>query len=210
MALTTRTELLAAIANWLNRSDLSTAIADDFVPLAEAEMKRRLRRATESTTIYISAGNMNGPTDMAAPITLRLSSTVPSLDKPLTFCTPEMLGEVLARNAGVEGRPTHYGFWDGQLQFAPVPDQSYDGILLYYQQLTPLSSIVASNAVLAEAPDAYLFGALLQAAPYLEHDERIPVWQGKFDAAIDQLNKVRDEESYSAGLKEVRLPRVFG
>ena len=210
MALTTYTELKASVAGWLNRTDLTTAIADDFIPLAEAEMKRRLRRATESTTIYISAGNMNGPTDMAAPITLRLSSTSPSLDKPLTFCTPEMLGEELAWHAGVEGRPTHYAFYDGQLQFAPVPDQSYDGILLYYQQLTPLSGSVPSNAVLAEAPDAYLFGALLQAAPYLEHDERIPVWQRKFDAAIDQLNAVRDDESYSAGLKEVRLPRVFG
>ena len=35
MALTTYTELKASLANWLNRSDLTTEIADDFIKLAE-------------------------------------------------------------------------------------------------------------------------------------------------------------------------------
>jgi hypothetical protein len=202
--------LLAAIADWLNRTDLADAIADDFVPLAEAEMKRRLRRATESTTIYISAGNMDGPADMAEPIHLRLSSGTPYLDGNLLLCTPEMLTDVRQRNGYVAGRPTHFAYYDGQLQFAPTPDQSYDGILLYYQQLTALSVSNTTNAVLTEAPDAYLYGALLAATPYLEHDERIAVWQMKFDNAIEQLNEMRARESYGAGLKEARLPIVFG
>lgn len=210
MALTNYTELQAALADWLNRTDLTDPIKDDFIPLAEAEMKRRLHRATESTTIYISAANMDGPADMKEPIDLRLDSASPSLDTSLRLCTPQMLNDVRARWAGVAGRPSHYAFYDGQLQFAPTPDQSYDGILLYVQQLTPLSDSNPTNAVLTEAPDAYLYGALLQATPYLEHDERMGVWQMKFDAAIEQLNKVRDDESYSGGLMEARLPVVFG
>lgn len=209
MALTTYTELCAAVADWLNRTDMTTVIAADLIPLAEAEMKRRLRRATESTTIYISAGNMDGPTDMAEPIALKLSTSQGYSDIPLRLCTPEMLWERRARAGGITGRPTDYAYWDGQLQFAPEPDQSYDGTLLYYQQLTPLSDAVATNAVLTEAPDAYLFGALLQAAPYVEHDERIAVWQMKFDNAIEQLNEMRARESYGAGPKEMRLPMVF-
>mgnify|MGYP003440786008 CR=1 FL=1 len=210
MALTNRSELLAAIADWLNRTDLADAIADDFVPLAEAEMKRRLRRATESTTIYISAGNMNGPSDMAEPIHLRLSSGTPYLDGNLLLCTPEMLTDVRQRNGYVAGRPTHFAYYDGQLQFAPTPDQSYDGILLYAQQLTPLTVSNTTNAVLTEAPDAYLFGALVQSAQYLQHDERVQMWQAKFDAAITQLNEMRERESYGAGLKEARISHVIG
>ena len=208
MALTTYTELKAAVADWLNRTDL-TAVIPDFISLAEAEMKRRLRRTTESTTIYISTGNMDGPTDMAEAIALRLSTGQGYSDTPLRLCTPEMLWERRARNGGTTGRPTDFAFYDGQLQFAPEPDQSYDGILLYYQQLTPLSGSVATNDVLEEAPDAYLFGALLQAAPYVEHDERIGVWQMKFDNAVEQLNEMRARESYGAGPKEMRLPVVF-
>ena len=210
MALTSYTELKAAVADWLGRTDLTTAIGADFIPLAEAEMRRRLRRSTSSTTIYISAGNMNGPTNMAAPISLRLDSASPTEDRPLRMCSPEMIAERRARAADVAGRPTDWGYWDGQLQFAPVPDQSYDGILTYYTQLTPLSGSVASNAILAEFPDLYLYGALAQSAPYLEHDERIAVWQAKFDAGIEQANKMRDEESYGAGFHEMRLPRTFG
>lgn len=208
MALTSYDVLKTAIADWLNRSDL-TAVIPDFVTLAEAEMKRRVRRSTNTTTIYISAANMDGPSDMASPVALHLDSGTPSQDYPLRLCTPEMLAEVRARANDVAGRPTHWAFWDSQLQFAPTPDQSYDGILVYNVQLTALTG-TATNTILTEAPDAYLYGSLLQAAPYLEHDERIPVWQAKFDAAIEQLNQVRVDESYGAGIAEVRLPRVFG
>ena len=207
MALTTYAELKTSIADWLNRTDL-TAVIPDFIVLCEAELKRRVRRTTNTTTIYISAANMDGPSDMASPVALHLDSGTPSQDYPLRLCTPEMLAEVRARANDVAGRPTHWAFWDSQLQFAPTPDQSYDGILVYNVQLTALATVV--NAIYTEAPDAYLYGSLLQAAPYLEHDERIPVWQAKFDAAIEQLNQVRVDESYGAGIKDVRLPRVFG
>ena len=42
MALTTYTELKAAIADFLNRDDLTTSI-DDFIRLAEAQMNREVR-----------------------------------------------------------------------------------------------------------------------------------------------------------------------
>ena len=43
MAISTYTELKASIANWLNRSDLSDEIADDFIKLAEADFNSKLR-----------------------------------------------------------------------------------------------------------------------------------------------------------------------
>ena len=82
--------------------------------------------------------------------------------------------------------------------------------MFYYESLDPLTTTNATNVVLDEAPDAYLFGALLQAEPYLEHDDRIPIWREKFDRAIDQLNDVRDREEYMASLRPIRLPVVFG
>lgn len=210
MAVTTWTELKAAVAGFLNRTDLTTAIADDFIPLAEAELKRRIRRMTGSTTIYISAATLTGPTDLAEPISLRLDTSSPTQDVPLKLCSPAMLAEVRARNSDVTGRPTHYAFYDEQLQFAPVPDQSYDGILVYYQQFTSLGSGTATNTVLSEAPDAYLYGALLQSALYLEHDERMAVWRERFDAAIQQMNEVAERESYAGSVTDVRLPVIFG
>ncbi len=60
MALTTYTELKASVADWLNRTDL-TSVVPDFIALAEAQIERTLRtrqmivRATASIDTEYSA-----------------------------------------------------------------------------------------------------------------------------------------------------------
>lgn len=208
MALSTYTELKTSVADWLNRTDLTTQIPD-FIRLAEAEMNRRLRRTSTRATITIDDAAVTPPTDMAELRSIYLVSGSPSRDTPIRVGSPEMVAERRARAGGDTGRPTDVCFTAGELLFAPDPDQDYDAEIIYFAKLTALSSSVTSNVVLVEAPDAYLFGALLQAEPYLEHDERIPTWKAKFDDAIEQLNTVRSNEEYSASLHGARLPMVF-
>lgn len=210
MALTTYAQLLAAVADWANRTDLTSAIDYDFLPLCEAEMKRRIRRTTKTATIYANAAEISPPSDMAEPISLTLSSGSPYSDIPLKIVTPQVLAEVKASVGYVAGRPTHVAHYNSKFQFAPVPDQSYDCIVVYAMQFTALSGVNTTNAVLTEAPDVYLYGCLLHMASYLEHQERIDEFQAKFDRAIDQLNEVRQREEYGAGLVEIRLPFVVG
>jgi len=210
VALSTYTELKAAVADWLNRTDLTAAIDYDYLIMCEAELKRRVRRTTKTGTIYVATAEVAPPSDMAEPISVRINSGTTYNDVPLKLCTPEMLGERRAQANGVQSRPTHVAYFNSKFQFAPEPDQSYDATVTYVMQLTALSGSNTSNAVLAEAPDAYLYGCLYHAASYLEHAERITEFKAKFDAAIDQLNKVRMDEEYGAGVRDVRLPMVFG
>lgn len=209
MALDSYTSLKTSVADWLNRTDLTSQIPD-FITLAEAEIKRKVRRSSTRTTFTISAEAMSVPADMAALRSMSLLTGSAEIDKPLRLCTPEMLAERTARNAGATGRPTDVAVMAGKFVFAPVPDQNYTANIFYFTQLTALSGTNPSNAILVEAPDAYLFGALLQAEPYLEHDARAPMWQSKFDSAIDQLNMVREEEEYTASTRAIRLPVTFG
>lgn len=203
MPLTSYTELKASVADWLNRTDLTSQVPD-FISLAEAEMKRRLRRSSTRTTITISAEETTPPADLAELRSMYLESGSPGQDYPIRVGTPEMLAERRARNSATSGRPSDAAYIGGKIVVAPTPDQSYTARIVYFTQLTALSGSQASNAILVEAPDAYLFGSLLQAAPYLEHDERLPVWQGKFDNAINQLNVVRENEEHGASLRAVR------
>lgn len=203
MPLTSYTELKASVADWLNRTDLTTQVPD-FISLAEAEMKRRLRRSSTRTTITISAEETTPPSDLAELRSMHLESGSPGQDYPIRVGTPEMVAERRARNSAVSGRPSDACVVAGKIVVAPTPDQSYTARIVYFTQLTALSGSQASNPILVEAPDAYLFGSLLQAAPYLEHDERLPVWQGKFDNAINQLNVVRENEEHGASLRAVR------
>jgi len=208
MALDSYTNLKTSIADWLHRSDLTSQIPD-FITLAEAEIKRKLRRATTWTTLTVSGETTNVPTACAELRSVIFTSGSPDRDVPLRIGTVEMVAERKARSAGTAGRPTDGCLVNGQLLVAPPPDQTYTVNIFYYTQLTALSGSVASNPVLVEAPDAYLFGALLQAEPYLENDERIPAWQVKFRSAIDQLNEVRTREEFSASLRAIRLPVTF-
>lgn len=215
MPFSTYTELKTAVSDWLARTDLTTQPAD-FIALGEAEMKRRIRKwTTRNAAFSVSAQRVAAPSDLKVLRSIRLDTGSPSLDKPLRLGTVEMVSERLARANGATGRPDTVALLvesssAGYLLFAPEPDQTYTAELFYTSTLTPLSSSVASNSVLVEAPDAYLFGALMHAETYLEHDERIPVWKSRFDAAIEQLNAEREEYEHTASIRDIRLPRVFG
>ena len=64
MALTSYTTLKASIANWLNRSDLTDEIADDFIVLTEADFnsKLRVRKMIAQSTITIDSETESIPT----------------------------------------------------------------------------------------------------------------------------------------------------
>ena len=57
MALTNYSTLKTSIANWLNRSDLTDEIADDFIKLTEADFnsKLRVRKMVAQTSFTIDS-----------------------------------------------------------------------------------------------------------------------------------------------------------
>ena len=200
--------LKAAVADYLNRSDMSDRIPT-FITLAEATLKRRLRRKTTRATISIAAESTTLPADVAELRSINLRTASRWLDTPLDIGTPEQLAEVRARYA-TAGRPIRGAMIGRKLVVAPEPDATYSADITYFSQLTPLPATDSTNDVLAESPDLYLFGALMEAAPFLEHDERIPTWERKFEKALAELNAVREAEETNASLRPARLPRRFG
>ena len=81
MALATYTDLLASVAAWLNRSDL-TAVIPDFVSLAEGRIARdlRLRKQVINTTLSTVAGTQSVtlPSDFLEAENLAISNTSPA------------------------------------------------------------------------------------------------------------------------------------
>ena len=68
MAISTYTELKASIANWLNRSDLTDEIADDFIKLTEADFnaKLRIRQMEQIDTVTIDSETESVPSGFIA------------------------------------------------------------------------------------------------------------------------------------------------
>lgn len=208
MALNNYAALQASVADWLNRTDLTTQIID-FILLAETKIERRVRRKTIRTTITVAAESTALPADCAELRSAYPITGQPTLDGPLSLASPEMLADIKATHAAIAGRPAAVAVVDGNLIVAPPPDQTYTLQVTYFQKLVPLATSGSTNTIFTEAPDIYLYGALVEGETYLDHDERITTWQARFDDAVDSLNQVRQAEETNMSLKAARLPVVF-
>jgi hypothetical protein len=207
MALTTYTELKSSLADWLNRQDLTSTIPD-FISLAEAQAERQLRtrqmivRAT--ATIETEYGALPG--DFLETKSLKLNTN------PITalqFDTVDAMDFLKSTRYLSSGQPKLFSIVGAQIRVLPVPDTAYTAELIYYAKLSKLSSTNATNWLLTQAPDVYLYGSLLQAAPYLQDDARIPVWSSLYQAGLDQLQIADDRGSTSGGAILARA-RTFG
>ena len=206
MALGTFTELKDAIADWLDRSDL-TARIPDFIALAEARINRELRirpmevRSTMYATVDQQYFNLPGGYIQMRNIQLNTNPTT-----PLEYITPEMLDRLYGSTT--TGKPRAYTLIGDEIQLAPIPDSAYQIEMAFYEKFTPLgdgtSGTVTNNWLTANAPDVLLYGALMEAEPFIKNDERIPVWLNGYSNAIDKLQKADQRDRHSGSAMRVR------
>lgn len=189
MALATYTDLQATVAGFLDRTDL-TARIPDFILLAEAQMNRRLRvrQMVTRAEASISAEFTDQPTDLLQPITLSLEISESDV-RFLEYLSPErMLAEKSKISAVAAGEPQYWTIVGGCIQVLPQPSATYTGELTYYAKIPALASN-STNWLLTLAPDAYLYGSLVQAAPYLMEDERVVTWGQMYINSVEELNR---------------------
>lgn len=207
MAISTYTELKSAIADWLNRSDL-TSVIPTFISLSEASMERVLRtrnmltRATASIDTQYSAF----PADFLEVRSVKLTSVAPI--QPMEFQTMEAMDNLDAKDSA-PGKPIYYSVVGNQLRVHPTPNATYTAELAYYAKLDKLSDSVSSNWLLTQSPDAYLYGALLQAAPYLKDDERVSIWTTLYAASIQAIQTADERAATAGGVLKTRT-QAFG
>lgn len=202
MAINTFTTLKTAISDFLNRDDLTSAI-ENFIALSESQINRDIRHWKMETR---SSGQQSPgdeysqvPADWMETIRFHVTDNGTS---PLNLISRAAMSDKRASNEDATGTPTHYTHADSQFQLYPTPSATTNTELLYYAKTKALSASNADNWLLLEAPDVYLYGALLHSAPYLGEDERIAVWAQMYSAAVQQLNNASDKAKYSgSGLK---------
>lgn len=202
MALTTYAELKASVADWLNREDLAAAIPS-FIALAEADMNRKLQdwRMEVRADASLDARYSALPTDWIETVRLNLISPSARLD----LASDGALAEMRFQRGDVAGKPTHYSHTAGSLELFPTPDASYAAELIYIAKIVSLSDAQTTNWLLQAAPDVYLYGALMQAAPYLKDDARIAIWGGLYAEAVTGLNEASERARYSGANLRLRI-----
>ena len=73
------------------------------------------------------------------------------------------------------------------LVFERPADQAY-AITLRHLRKFALSDAEPTNPILTDYPDLYLFGALLEAAPFLRDADLLALFQARFETALQEAN----------------------
>lgn len=187
MAITTYSELQAAVASWLNRGDLTTQIPD-FIALVEADINAQFDLRTiesdQALSTVASSRYVALPATFREPQNLWINWTYGRGD-PLRFVVPELL-----ITTTVNGIPASWCIDGTNIAFNCPADQAYS---LTLRQLggVALSTGSPTNLILTNYPNVYLFGALKEAGPFLRDSEATGMWEAKYQ---DALTKAKAKE----------------
>lgn len=211
MTIASYTDLVQRCQDWLfGRADIAPRVPD-FVTMFEAKANRTLLcRQMECRVVALVDLTSNEPEFLSLPVDFHSMRRVRLLNAPtanhkprIKFATGAQLDDLREENR-ITGPPIWFTIFGTELELCPTPDAAYSVEMVYRTYIPPLGSVNASNWLLGLAPDAYLYGTLMEAAPYLHEDERISVWASGVSAAFDDLNKLSDEAIFNAGPLVVR------
>ena len=181
--------LSSNVLQYLERKDASTIEQiPNFIMLAEfeiAEMMKSLgqQAVAEST---MEAGNSIIPKPARWRKTTSFNITVNGKKQPVLLRKYEYL--INYSSGTTTDTPLYYADYDyDNWLVSPTPNIAYPFEVLYYERIQPLSSDNQTNWLTRNAPNAMLYGTLLQAMPFLKNDQRV-IFQQKYTEAITALS----------------------
>jgi len=186
--------LITTVLQYLERSDAATTDQiPTFITLCEFEIAQQIKTLGQQQVIQ-STMTIANPV-IAKPArwrkTTSINITVSGVIQPVFLRKYEYL-RTYASSSTTQSTPLYYADYDYEHWLvAPTPDLAYAFEVLYYERLQPLASDNQTNWLTQNAPNAMLYGTLLQAMPFLKNDQRV-IFQAKYKEAMDAL-KLEDQ-----------------
>lgn len=210
MAITSYDALKAAVRDsWMLRPGDDTVPTEDFIALAEAEIRRSpLRKhwkAERRKVATVSERYVDVPEGWLEARYLEIQGAQGPV--VLTNVTPHQIS-LQRKKLEATGTPTLFSIVGGysaggRIELCPDPSGEMVLEMLFYEDLQ-LSDASPTNWLLQEAPDVYLYGALVQGARWERDAELEARWQDLFNRAVAQLAQAGESAQHSGGPVEVR------
>ena len=177
--------LVADIIKYTERDD--TGFVDQIpmlIGLAEqsiaAEIKTLWELNVVTTTLVPTQGTLSKPARWRKTVSMKING------EPVTHRSQDYVAQVQAEYANAQ--PLYYGDYDyDHWALGPKPDAAYPVEIIYYSRIQPLDSSNQENLITREAPQALLFGTLLQTQGFLKSPDKLQLWQGMYDKAMAAL-----------------------
>jgi hypothetical protein len=188
--ISTYSELLTAVRNWMDDADLAEGRIQEFLALFESKTNRRLRNREmicKTSTLTVAGQEEYSP----LPADFAGMKHIQANDRDLDLLTPEQLRIAAGRDNTDTGQ-AGYCILGDVLHIAPAPASSDLAITMwYYQRVPPLGDgtggTYTSNWLLTKYPDAYLSGVLLEADIYVYDEKRWSLHNRRLEVAMDEI-----------------------
>lgn len=195
----TYTSLFNQVLAYLDRSDASTqAQVPNFIAQAEQRMCRESKNI--GFEVYVVSNFIIGQAIYQKPGRWRrnISFNYGTGDAQNTRVQMEIRSyeyTVLYWPDRTQlGAPLYYSDY-GYNNFivCPTPDIAYPFEFSYLELPEPITEENQTNWITNFAPDVLLYATLLEAIPFLKDDERVPIWNEKYQTAMASLNGQDDQ-----------------
>jgi len=179
--------LVLNIQQYMERNDPDfIAQIPNLIALAEssiaAELKTFLQLIVVETNLAENQTVLNKPSRWRKTVSMKVNG------QPILLRSQDYVAQYLSESTA--GVPKYYADYDyNNWNFAPLPDTSYPVEIIYYAEIQPLDETNQQNLWTAIAPQAMLYGALLQAQGYLKALDKLPVWKQYYTDSIAALKK---------------------
>jgi hypothetical protein len=181
--------LTSTVLQYLERKDAAVVNAiPTFISLAEFEIASEIKTLGQlqvvGATMQIGNAILQKPARWRK--TVSMSVTVGGKKQPVYLRKYEYLKNYWPDSDQTDV-PLYYADtdWD-HWYIAPTPAVAYAFEVLYYERISPLSSANQTNWLTQNAPNAMLFGTLLQAMQFLKNDQRV-IFQQKYTESLQAL-----------------------
>jgi hypothetical protein len=194
------TQLKSVIADFANRQDLVTQIPT-FIELTEARLQRDIRhwRMVKRAEAQVVGERFPLPCDWVQ--TIKVTADGRPLRLADTWQVDHANNE--RHNAGLGNQ--FFRHTGNELELYPPQDKPVDFVIEYMAMVPALTDEAATNWLLEQFPDVYIYGAMLQVAPFLHDDQRMPLWAQAYGEAVTAANVSSDKAEFSGAA--LRLQR---
>lgn len=179
--------LVLMVQQYMERDDADfVAQIPNLIALAESSIAAELR--TYLQLIVVETNLLTGQEVLDKPARWRKTVSMKVNGAPVLLRSQDYVAQYLSESDA--GKPQYYADYDwSHWNFAPQPDQEYPVEIIYYAEVQPLDETNQQNLWTAVAPQAMLYGTLLQAQGYLKALDKLPVWKQYYTDALQALKQ---------------------
>jgi hypothetical protein len=177
--------LVEDVITYSERDDVSfVAQIPRLIMLTEqsiaAQIKTLMQLNVVNTTLTVNDPVIQKPARWRKTTSMKINGQ-PVLNRSMDYVTQ-------FQTESDNGQPLYYGDYDyDHWALAPTPDDDYSLQIIYYSRIQPLDITNQENLLTREAPQALLYGTLLQAQGFIKNADKLAMWKGYYDEAINAL-----------------------